>query len=492
MAWLALAVFSLFLAAFASVAFAPHVQSQYYPAWGGAAWIGPNQPATVANYRKSIFLPSEPVKAHLQVAAPDQFTLFVNGVEVPGKRSAFDGSTAANVLVSASTSEIFDVAPYLRTGKNVIAIAVKLWTRPARPQLIVRGSWMDRARTISTISSDGNWRVVTFDDWQPAARGRTNWYDPQFVDYDLPFAVNVEELPDRPMQYLDTPPALFQVFPRGDWIWHRERAAQKAAFRRTFDLQGKKIEEAWIGISSDASYSLAVNGFQIEEATTGPSMHAINIARYLRWGENTVTLGMTRLPPQKSPRLAVALVASVDGNRLDLSSDGRWLSSADEPPDARWTPVAIAGAMGIVPLLVEAQAQAPATFGYPGVGVIDVSPPYEWWLALAVKVAVWTSAVLAVNIILVWLSGLLFYRQATHRKTPPWATWLYVSVGGTLALCFLFLLQYDVRIAQSAVLRPAIFFVVWGAAVISVGIAVAWSYRRHRRTVPPDRGLESR
>jgi hypothetical protein len=468
---LALTVFSLFLGVFANVAFAPHVQRQYFPSMDDASWIGPGKPAVFANYRKNLILPGEPTKAYLQIAAPDQFTLFVNGAQVPGKTSAVDGLASSNALVSASTTEVFDIAPYLGPGKNVLAVAVKLWTRPERPLLIARGSWMDRAGAGGAISSDSTWRVVTFEDWQPSASGRRLWYQPEFIDSELAFAVVVRDPPDRPMQYLDMSPALYQEFPRGNWIWHRERAAQNAAFRRTFDLQGENIDEAWIGLSSDATYSLAVNGFQISEATTGPSMHAINIARYLNWGLNTVTLGMTRLPPQKPPRLAVALMIHVDGNRLDFSSDGRWSSSIGEGADAQWEAVIVAGAMGNMPLLVEELALSPAKFGYPGVKVINVPPPYVWWLAWVGKAVVWSSAIMLINLILVWLSCRCVDRSTIRSKITPWAVCLYVSVTGTLVLSFLFLLQYDVRIEQSAVFHPVIFFAIWGAAI---AMAAAW------------------
>jgi len=480
---LVLLVFSAFLGAFGNIAFAPHVHGQYYPAWGRAAWIGPRQPAAVAYYRKELVLASLPVKAHVQIAAPDGVDFYVNRKLLIGPNSSGQNSGITASMTTALASATFDIAPYLTVGKNVLAVKVTLVSRPAQPRLIVDGSWQDRGGTRHRIATDSSWRVVTRQEWQAGLS--VEWNDLEFSALHWPRAAEVEEPSDRPMQYLDLPPSLFQDFPRGDWIWNRDRAVQQAAFRRTFNLQGEKINEAWIGVSSDAAHRLAINDLALSadtgdnsdsatEATltTGSAMFAYDIARFLQWGENSVTLNMARWPPQKAPRLAVALIVRVDGKRLDFSSDGRWLSRSENPAGSVWTPVAVAGPMGTVPLAVEARASSPAQFGYPSLRILHLSPPAGWWLERTANGAIWFVGVLLANLMLVWLGARFGGWKTSGEITSTWALWTHAGVAGTLLLCFLFLLQYDVRVQQATVFRPAVFFAVWGITLLWAGVTL--------------------
>ena len=465
---LALLVFSGYLGAFASTTFAPHAHIQYFPQWEGAAWIGPAQPAAQAYFRKEIILGDIPVRAQAQIAAPDGFDLYVNGNLVTGDRSVRSASQTA-AMVSASTSKAFEIAPLLREGKNVIAIKVNLVTRPAEPRLLVEGSWQGRNGTRHRFVSDGSWRVAAREEWQAGLKVR--WYGMSFSDLHWPAAAVFSE-PNRPMQYLDVPPGLFRDFPRGDWIWNHDRTAQQASFRRTFRLQGEILKEAWIGISSDAAYSLAVNDLALISGSSNSSMDTYDIARYLRWGDNTVTLNMVREPPQSAPRLAVALTVELDGRRLDFSSGGQWLSWVREQRGSEWAPVAIAGQMGIVSLSEEARASSPLQFGIPQLRFVNLPPPMLWWLERIASGAAWFAGLLACNLLLVWLTALIHGRGRSGGGRSAWSLWTHACATGTVLLGFLFLLQYDVRLAQHEVFVPAVFFAVWGVTLLWVAVNV--------------------
>lgn len=514
---LALLVFCAFLGTFGSLVFAPYVPVQYTPSWGRAAWIGPGRPAAVAYYRTTLVLERAPVKAHVQIAAPEGFDLYVNGSLItdtrPGSPSfnkSARSATAAMVLALASGS--FNIAGYLKAGKNVLAIKVTLQSRPPRAELIVSGSWRDQTGQIGEIVSDDSWRVAIAEEWQA---GRSiQWLDPAFNDLRWPNAVKVSRpleapmqpfdftpdlYPTYPMQLLDIYPGLFQIFPRGDWIWSENRAAQVVAFRRNFVLAGDKIREAWIGISSDATWTLAINGHAlsaISKVVSGENaiyMDTYEISRYLRLGGNTVELGMLGVPPLGPPRLAVSLMADVDGRKSDFSSDSRWLARSastaggwypETMRDSEWPRAAIIGSMQPLPLAAQSQIQL--QLGYPIVRVSQLSAPWTWWLERSTIAVAWIAGMFAVNALLTGLAAGLTGFRHVPRRSSVWSSWMHACAAGTVILSFVLLLQFDVRIPRDAVLQPAVFFGVWGIAVLWMALTIYQRTRIAREYPEPD------
>ena len=467
---LAILAFSLSLGVFAKITFAPHVRAQYLPAWGRAAWIEPQRPAAIAYFRKEVFLPGVPVKAHVQIAASDTLDFYVNGKWIEATRSsaARSGTRSSAEMISTSTSAAFDIASYLTPGKNVLAARVKLRTAPAKPQLILHGMWRDRQGIRQEILSDISWRVATREEWQ--AGRALHWYDTSFSDLEWSPAGLNERGSVRPVQYLDLPPALLDVFPRGAWIWSADSAAQQAGFRRVISLDGESIDAAWIGISSDAAYELAINGHVLAGGLAREFMDTYDVARYLERGENTVTLGMTRIPPPAVPRLAVALMIDVDGTQLDFSSDGQWQVTPAVTPGSSWEPVAILGAMTAVPLITEVLAGAPVQRGFPALRVLESAPPTGWWLQELAATFAWVMAALAGNLLLVWLGSRIRAVAAGYSiAAPPWGS---AGALGTLLLCFLFLLQYDVRVDRAAIFQPGVLLGAWAAVVLFVALVM--------------------
>ncbi len=494
---LALLVFCAFLGSFASLAFAPYAHVQYAPEWGRAAWIGPGQPAAVGYYRSSLVLQLPPVKAHLQIAAPDGFDLYVNGTLITDTRDGSPrynrGSTSATAaMVSALASGSFNVAPYLKAGKNILALKVALQNRPPRAELIVSGSWEDAAGQTGEIASDTAWRTAIVEEWQ--VLHTVPWSSPDFRDYHWPFANRVSRpleaalqpvdfspalYPSYPMQMLDILPDLFRKFPRGNWIWSPDRTAQAVAFRREFTLEGGRIREAWIGISSDAAWNLSINGYVLAPDSTAVSsasgifMDTYEISRFLRLGNNTVELGMRAPPPAGSPRLAVSLMADVGGRREDFSSDARWLTravipgmgpaaqDAGDPSRAAW-----AHAESIMPMLpvpLNTATEVQAQFGYPTVRIAQLSAPRAWWVERFGAAGAWSAGLFAANILLTALAAVLVGSSQRAGFASVCALWAHPCTVGTVVLGFVLLLQYDVRVPQDAVLQPYVFFGVWGA-----------------------------
>ena len=512
---LALLVFCVFLGSFGSLVFAPYVPVQYAPSWGRAAWIGPGRPAAMAYYRTNLVLERIPVKAQMQIAAPEGFDLYVNGNLVtdtrPGSPSfnkAAKSATAAMVLALASGG--FNIASHLKAGKNILAIKVTLQSRPPRAELIVSGSWRDQTGQVGDIASDNSWRVAIAEEWQA---GRSIlWHSPDFSDLHWPNAVKVSRpleapmqpfdfspdlYPTYPMQLLDIYPGLFQIFPRGDWIWSQDRAAQAVAFRRNFVLAGDKIREAWIGISSDANWVLAINGHALSpdsavvSGANGIFMDTYEVSRYLRLDENTVELGMLGVPPLGPPRLAVSLMADVDGKKWDFSSDARWLaqsaSTASVPvrwyPEAarglEWTRAEVISSMQPVPLAAKLEVQT--QFGFPTVRIAQLSAPWTWLLERSALAAAWIAGLFAANVLLTGLVAALAGPSLLARLPTVWSLWTHACAAGTVILGFVLLLQFDVRVPRNAVLQPAVFFAVWGLTVLWTVLTIVFLRARIAR-----------
>lgn len=462
--------FSLCLGVFAKITFAPHVRAQYLPAWGPAAWIEPQGPAAIAYFRKEMFLPGVPAKAHVQIAASDTLDLYVNGNWIEGTRSSAprSGTRSTAEMISVSTSAAFDIASHLVPGKNVLAARVKLRTAPATPQLILNGMWRDRQGIRHEILSDDSWRVATREEWQ--AGRALHWYDTSFSDLGWSPARLNQRGSARPVGYLDLPPALLDAFPHGAWVWSGDRTVQKAGFRRAFSLHGEKIGAGWIGISSDAAYELAINGHVLADGLAREYMDTYDVARYLKRGQNTVTLGTTRTPPSAVPRLAVTLLIDVDGKQLDFSTDAQWQVTAAITPDSSWEPVAILGEMTAVPLITDILAGAPVQRGFPAVRVLESSPPAGWWLQEIAVTCAWALAALAGNLLLVLLvSGMRAVAAGHSIAAPPWGS---AGALGTLLFCCLFLLQYDVRVNRAAIFQPGVLLGAWAAVMLLVTVVM--------------------
>jgi hypothetical protein len=134
-------------------------------------WIAGEEPhqaagGSRAHFRKGFELPAVPRTAWLQVAGDDEATVFVNGTEV--------GKAGRDVAE-------FDIASFLRPGRNVVALAVlNHGTAPNPTGAAAVLGWGDVALDEEVLVSDDSWKcsragpegwtTATFDDstWEPA------------------------------------------------------------------------------------------------------------------------------------------------------------------------------------------------------------------------------------------------------------------------------------------------------------------------------------
>ena len=482
--WLLPLLFTLLLSFFARETFSAHVDAAYPPDWEMAAWIAPPGPAAVAYYRKELVLADAPSEAHLQIAAPDVFQVYVNGALLGSK-----------IMLSASASTIIDIGPSLIAGRNVIAIKIDKKTQVDEPALIVSGDWRDKAGRLHRIVSDGSWQVSTKEEWQyteprvageaaarPAGIGAapdgfnslataswSYWYASDFIARQWAQAVVRTDInANRPMQPLKVPPRVFHDFPRGQWIWSADRLSAKATLEREFEVPDASIHEAWLGVASPAgAYTLSVNGhFLLRSKASNAYMDTYDVAPYLRGGGNSIVLNATA--PSPGALVAIALSVESAGMWRDFSSDGRWLSRASDPKALR-EPVAIAGEMGRLPVEADGLKGNATRILYPTLRLLEVPTPAAWWWQRVTDWLVWFMAILAINLGLTWLLS-MFWRRRNGDSIWIERPWLHPSAAGSAVLVFLFLLQYDVRLVPAGIFSPPLFWLIWAAVLVWVAI----------------------
>ena len=172
--WVALILFAVLFGIFLARIAAPYQRTEHSPQWGQlddvqTAWVAPESQAAVAYYRQEFSLNSLPVRASIQVAAPDRFTLYVNGLKVEDIKQP-----------STAIFNLLDIGNYLSPGRNVIAIRVERSTVPGIPAVRAMVRWQDQAGVVQDVQKNGQWRVALREERQSG--GMLAWYENNFDD----------------------------------------------------------------------------------------------------------------------------------------------------------------------------------------------------------------------------------------------------------------------------------------------------------------------
>ncbi|MEU3243057.1 family 78 glycoside hydrolase catalytic domain [Streptomyces sp. NPDC006875] len=125
-------------------------------------------PAGSRYLRRSFDLPdgARIGSAETQLTADDRFTLYVNGTEVAG---------SARVADSWRTATVVDIAPYLRTGTNVLAVEA---TNTSQGPAGVLGSvHFEGAGSPADLVTDSAWKAANSadDGWEQPGHDDTAW-----------------------------------------------------------------------------------------------------------------------------------------------------------------------------------------------------------------------------------------------------------------------------------------------------------------------------
>lgn len=458
---LIIVLFSVLLGWLGGTASSPYRDRLYKGEWGNAAWIAPKKATSSGYYRTKLMIDSLATKAVLQLAAPDHFEVYVNGKKV-----------GANSFTSIFTTGIYDITSLLEMGPNLIAIRVVKKTYSGSASLIVNGYWQDSINQRHNIVTDTeSWRVSTKQESQAA--GTVSWYDEQFLDeqWEKPVPYSLED--NAIIQDLSVPPEVYAEFPKGQWIWSRDTSALNGTFRRNFDLEGSQIDSAWLGIATNGTYKLAVNDNLLLTGSPGnTNMDTLNIGRYLKLGHNNITVEITSHQP--GIRLAVASMVSVDGKRIELSSDQNWLSKSMTVPaiesDNDWYKAFLLGPMELVPISYQLKVKSGVLRGLPALRIMTLEVPVGLSLEKMFSFFWPVSFILLANVGLGLVFVSFFEKWMVIDKIRALEIYAVPNFVGILLIAFALLISFDMRVDPSHVLSATTF---WGICVIILGW-IAW------------------
>ncbi|MDO8412568.1 MAG: hypothetical protein Q7S51_02135 [Gallionellaceae bacterium] len=447
--WVALILFALLFGIFLARMTASYQRTENPPQWGQAMWIAPPTPGAVAYYRGEFSLDSQPTRASIQVAAPDRYTLYVNGQQVEDIKRP-----------STAIFDVMDIGNYLSSGRNVIAIRVERSTVPGLPSLRAHLRWQNQSGVMRDVPQQGIWRVALREERQSG--GTLAWYESSFDDSGWKSAVPLDHQ-DAGIIYPAHPwasPELLQVFPRGMWIGNGHPETASVRLMREFYLghafTGGNIRSAWLGVASTVPYMLIINGAHGPTIpATGQFMDTYDIGSFLFAGKNTIEIEASSF--SGDGRLAVAALVKTSHGLLDLSSDENWRVQNG----SAWQAVTLMGELKAYPYL----EKSGLIFTVPTLRLVEIPLPGGLLLrhlmaALPWMIGVLLIALLVLTLILSRLSQLT--RTMVAASALPW-------IVADLLLCVAFLLPFDVRLTEAQVFNGLIAFIL----VVCIGSLLA-------------------
>lgn len=287
-----------------------HQPLKSYPDWKSARWIKAGEMSGNGYFRKSFNVASLPHRAYFVVSGTEELSVYVNG-KIAGSLS-FSG---------ARPSTILDVTKLLRVGKNLLAVKVGSNVHGVAPELIGRLVLMNLGDLRREIKSDDSWRVARKDAFQK--EGMVDWSSPDYNDLHWAAANIVSNNSVSSSLPLTVSEHVYKTFPRGYWIWSGN--SEFAILSNEFVVEGNRINDAWLGVSSEGKYSLIVNGITVVSLQgTGKTMELVRISPYLQLGKNKMWLEVENRMLQ--PRLLVSGSVSTDVGVIALDSTAQWVA----------------------------------------------------------------------------------------------------------------------------------------------------------------------
>lgn len=451
--WGLIAAFAIVLGHFTWETWLSPVAPADYTVGGRVAVLESPEPDTRHLYlRRTIYLPQRPRAAWMRILSKDRVKLYVNGRLVEGQ--TLDGYAVAVVV---------DIAPFLAIGPNVVAIHARQTSLRRAPAVSIDGAYTlsDGAHPLET---DGKWYCGTaFErkaDW---------WFGKDFDERHWPFArVSTQLLRAHAIM----PPEMVTTPDRGYWITPPSVARDRAAVRKEFTVAGRP-RQAWLRLTSTASYRLALNGTIIDQQESdlavqvpwAPVRRLYDISPLIRSGSNVISIMLNS--PRNLPRVLVdAEVTSEDGATCPITGDGTWLSQPGFPAD--WLALGPTSENGWEPCRVESGDLEVPPWG-PRRQVMTVARPWSMTLSLAAR-----EALVMLFIATLAVFGCHWVERFLSNLLPRPLRWSHAGVLAlalpTLAGATAILATFDPRVPRQDVYRS-----VWLLlALASVPLQWTW------------------
>lgn len=287
-------------------------------AWSPEAqWIAPQEPSYRLYARRTFYIPDAVQAGWLRLSADNDFILHVNGQEVDREVSVIKNSLGLATLLTErfqrfndslpyrfrgnewlhisnvqdwKLTPYIDLTPYLRPGKNVIAIEIQKSRK--NPRVVVQGAVysVQEAPPINLTTGATPWQVSSL--YQ--ARQQTPWFDPDFPDQSWPQAKAIGSVQEATYSRLSQ--HLFDRFLQGTWITGTESSQGELWLRGNWQVPQTGLSRAFIRFAGDGEYALLINGLLVNRYGVNDSnqLHMYEVTNFLQSGQNTLAVRLAR------------------------------------------------------------------------------------------------------------------------------------------------------------------------------------------------------
>jgi hypothetical protein len=423
-------------------------------------------------FRKEVYLPAQVKDAWVKVASTNAaFTLLLNGKTV-------------GVIQDPQREAVgvYDLAPYVVVGKNVLALAVRSGTFGSAPKARAEGGFRDFQGHETDFSTDGTWNAYS----RFVAQGNLTlpWYAPDFLP-EIPgagqgFAEVLEAPKAREARLLTFPPDLFRLPSPSFWMAPTEAGATSAVFSSRFEITGP-YQGAWARVASPCGFSLALNGLPLfarpvpipaEKQLQVPSLEIHDVSPYLRPGTNTIDVRVAGSGSAPAAALDL-LVAGPLGLQTAIASGAEWQVRGAGP---FWG----GDAAGTAPVVHWADVPWPVVGNLPK--EVEADPPPAREVARWFREGAAIALVAFICALLEWLLfGWLAKAVGTGLSFPEALRYdAVLRLPVLLLLGTLYLLRYDVRLDPAFAFTPAMLFLAYLVLVVlrlALFVALGWGAR---------------
>ena len=300
-------------------------------AWSDAAqWIASPEQSYRFYARRTFYVNDTVRTAWLRLSADNDFILYVNGQRIASEVSVYDNSFGFNSLLSEARQNFndslkysvknranyqqgnyrdwklttyVDLTPYLRPGKNAIALEIQKGQN--NPRFVVEGAiYTVPDAPIDLTTGATSWKVSTLAE----NHQQLLWFDADFPDQNWSEAKAIGSVTE--VTYSRLSQHLFDRALEGTWISGEESPRGEVWLRNSWQmpLSGKR---AFIRFAGDGEYALLINGLLVNrfEASDRNLLRMYDVTNFLHKGVNTLAVRLARpLDPDWSGRQRGAVV----------------------------------------------------------------------------------------------------------------------------------------------------------------------------------------